>query len=118
MANVPPISLPQGLQGNLLANLPDAREGEVTESLLESPALRIERIVSHGQVSPPDFWYDQADGEWVSILQGAAQLTLLEPEETIVLRAGDYLWLAPHRRHRITWTTPDQPTVWLAVFTS
>jgi cupin 2 domain-containing protein len=24
----------------------------------------------------------------------------------------------PHRRHRVAWTTPDEPTVWLAIFYS
>jgi len=24
--------------------------------------------------------------------------------------------IAAHRKHRVEWTTPDEPTVWLAVF--
>ena len=32
------------------------------------------------------------------------------------LRAGDFVDIAPHRRHRVEWTTPDTATVWLAVF--
>lgn len=112
----PPVPLPPDQLGNLLQNLPDAREGEVTDVLLQTPTLRLERIVSHGQASPHGFWYDQAEGEWVCVLQGAGQLILLDPEETIDLRPGDYVWLAPHRRHRVAWTAPDQPTVWLAVF--
>lgn len=53
---------------NLLANLPDARQAEQFETLLQKPGIRIERIVSAGQSSPPDFWYDQPEGEWVMVL--------------------------------------------------
>ena len=59
---------------NLLRDLPDARGGEVTETLLAAPGMRIERIVSLGQASPPGFWYDQDEAEWVLLLAGAARL--------------------------------------------
>ena len=36
--------------------------------------VRIERIISHGHASPADFWYDQAQHEWVIVLKGAARL--------------------------------------------
>ena len=29
--------------------------------------------------------------------------------------AGDYLYLPAHARHRVSWTDPQQDTVWLAV---
>lgn len=29
-------------------------------TLLETPAVKVEQIISHGQASPPDFWYSQA----------------------------------------------------------
>ena len=48
---------------NLLRDLPDARAAEITEALFERPGLRIERIVSFGQASPPGFWYDQSEAE-------------------------------------------------------
>ncbi|MGE5470260.1 MAG: cupin domain-containing protein [Bacteroidota bacterium] len=84
--------------------------------LLTRPGLRIERIVSTGQASPPDFWYDQADGEWVLVLQGEAQLRFADEAAARHLRAGDFIDIAPHRRHRVNWTLPDRPTVWLAVY--
>ena len=28
---------------------------------------------------------------------------------------GDYLHLPAHKRHRVEWTAPDEPTVWLAI---
>ena len=102
--------------GNLLRNLPDARTGEVTDALLAAPGLRIERIVSHGQRSPPEFWYDQPEAEWVLLLEGAARLRFADEPNEHVLGPGDWLHIAAHRRHRIEWTDPAEPTIWLAVF--
>jgi len=101
---------------NLLRELPDPRDGEITEILLTGPGLRIERIVSLGQASPPDFWYDQAEAEWVLVLAGAARLRFADEPEERLLGPGDWVEIAAHRRHRVEWTDPAQPTVWLAVF--
>ena len=101
--------------GNLLRDLPDSRAGEVTDALCEAPGLRIERIVSHGQASPPGFWYDQAEAEWVLLLAGAARLRFADEPEEHVLSPGDWLHIAAHRRHRVEWTDPARPTIWLAV---
>ena len=101
---------------NLLAGLPDAGASEVTETLLDAPGLRIERIVSRGQASPPDFWYDQAETEWVAVLGGRARLRFADEAEDRVLGPGDHVLIEPHRRHRVEWTDPATPTIWLAVF--
>jgi cupin 2 domain-containing protein len=99
--------------GNLLAPLPASRGEEVFETLLSTPSVRIERIVSSGQVSSD--WYDQAQAEWVAVLSGGAVLQFEDEATPRELRAGDHVLIAPHRRHRVTWTDPDRPTVWLAV---
>jgi cupin 2 domain-containing protein len=101
---------------NRLSPLPDARRAEIVEELLARPGLRIERIVSLGQASPPGFWYDQQEGEWVVLLSGAARLRFADEAEPRLLRPADILDIAPHRRHRVEWTDPETPTVWLAVF--
>lgn len=101
---------------NLLAPLPDARAGEIVEALLARPGLRIERIVSLGQASPPGFWYDQEEGEWLVVLTGAARLRFADESEARRLGPGDAVDIAPRRRHRVEWTDPERPTVWLAVF--
>jgi len=104
---------------NLFAALPRSTEkSEQFQDLLQRPGLRIERIVSTGQCSPPDFWYDQAEGEWVIVLQGAARLRFADESEARALQTGDFIDIAPHRRHRVDWTDPTQTTVWLAVFYS
>ena len=101
---------------NLLQNLPDARSGEVVDTLHAERTIRIERIVSLGQVSPPGFWYDQPHAEWVLVLQGAARVLFADEATPRSFIAGDHLHIAAHRRHRVEWTDPAGPTVWLAVF--
>ena len=101
---------------NLLHDLPDARAGEVSDTLLAAPGLRIERIVSLGQASPPGFWYDQSEAEWVLLLAGAARLRFADENADRALGPGDSVHIAAHRRHRVAWTDPEHPTVWLAVF--
>ncbi len=100
---------------NLLTALPAMAGAEHVLTLLARPGLRIERIVSTGQASPPGFWYDQPQGEWVALLAGEARLRFADEAVPRQLRPGDYLDIAPHRRHRVEWTHPDLPTIWLAV---
>lgn len=99
---------------NLLTNLPDASSEEIFEPLLERPGLRLERIVSHGQITPPGEWYDQEQDEWVLVLSGAARL-VIEGNGEVAMEPGDSVFLPAHQRHRVNWTDPDQPTVWLAL---
>jgi cupin 2 domain-containing protein len=100
---------------NLLRDLPPGGAGEVTERLAGGRVVRIERIVSHGEASPAGFWYDQDEAEFVLVLSGAARLRFAEGG-VMALDPGDWVDIAPHRRHRVDWTDPEQPTVWLAVF--
>jgi cupin 2 domain-containing protein len=102
------------MTSNLFANLPKDLPEEIFETILESDQLRIERIVSLGQSSPEGFWYDQDQNEWVILLKGAAKLTV--EDKTIDLAPGDFINLPAHTKHRVEWTKPDEPTVWLAVF--
>jgi cupin 2 domain-containing protein len=101
---------------NLLSPLPDAGSAEHVDTLLNQPGLRIERIVSWGQPSPPGFWYDQPEAEWVVVLAGTARLRFADETEARVLGPGDCVDIPPHRRHRVDWTDPTVATVWLAVF--
>ena len=96
-----------------MRDLPAAPEAaERFEALLTRPGLRIERIVSSGQATPPGQWMDQAWDEWVLLVCGGAGLTL-QGEAPATLSAGDWLLNPAHRRHRVEWT--QTPTVWLAV---
>ena len=99
---------------NLLADLPPPARDEAFESLLARPGARIERIVSHGQTTPPNSPYQQDWDEWVLLVAGAARLWL-EGEPEVALTPGDHLLIPAGRRHRVSWTDPDRPTVWLAI---
>jgi cupin 2 domain-containing protein len=102
--------------GNLLEDLPADAGRESTETLVSSPAMRIERIVSRGQTSPEGFWYDQDEDEWVVVLRGRAKLRFEGENEVVEMGPGAYVLIAAHRRHRVEWTDPGEVTVWLAVF--
>ena len=103
--------------GNLLADVSAASNTgeEAVSEILARPGLKIERIVSQGQASPPEFWYDQAWNEWVIVLKGRARLQLQDEPATLALGAGDHVFIPARKRHRVEWTDPQQPTVWLAV---
>jgi cupin 2 domain-containing protein len=103
---------------NLFTDLPGHLAGEVVQLLAEGRDVRIERIVSCGQASPPGFWYDQEQHEWVAVLKGRAKLSFWETADVLEMKPGDWLSIRAHQRHRVEWTTPDEPTVWLAVFFS
>lgn len=99
-----------------LFDMPSEIPEEITADLLRAANLRIERIVSYGQASPPDFWYDQEENEWVVVLQGSARLQFEDEEALLELGAGDYVNIPARRRHRVDATTTEEPTIWLAVF--
>lgn len=89
---------------------------EITQILEKSPLVRIEKAVSCDYRSPDGFWYDQQENEWVSVLEGSAELRF--ETETVRLQAGDSLLIPAHRRHRIEWTSAQPPCIWLCVFYS
>ena len=99
---------------NLLVPIPAGFQDEFIETLAAASGVRIERIVSHGHASPEGFWYDQEQHEFVVLIKGAARLRFVD--ETVEMEPGDWINIPAHRRHRVEWTTPDEPTIWLAVF--
>ena len=101
---------------NIFANLPEHLPDELVTTLLDTGDVRIERIVSHGHASSPGFWYDQDEHEWVIVLTGAARLRFEGDDQLFEMNPGDSVNISAHKKHRVEWTTPDGPTVWLAVF--
>jgi cupin 2 domain-containing protein len=99
---------------NLFADIPADLPEVLIQPLLSTPSVGIERIVSLGHASPKGFWYDQEMHEWVLLVKGAARL-MFEGEEPIDLRPGSFVNIPAHQRHRVEWTDPDQPTIWLAI---
>ena len=104
------------LSGTLNAALPQGPQaGELFDGLIEKPGVRIERIVSTGQITPEGEWYDQVRDEFVLLVSGAARLRVDGEAEDRKLSPGGWLFLPAHCRHRVTWTQAAPPTIWLAV---
>jgi len=89
------------------------RSAEVFETLAEGSA-KIERIVSNGQKTPVNEWYDQETDEWVVLLQGQATVFFENMGEK-ELTAGDYLLIPARQKHRVTYTSESPECIWLAV---
>jgi cupin 2 domain-containing protein len=98
---------------NVFDDRPPTLPDEVFSTLLESTNVRIERIVSQRHASPEGFWYDQDHHEWVMVLKGAARLRF--EDQTVEMKSGHFINIPAHKKHRVEWTTPDEPTIWLAV---
>lgn len=91
---------------------------EIFSDLLKNKNVRIERIVSTGQTSPKDFWYDQDENEFVLLLEGEAILEFKEEDKVkeVKLNKNDYIDIKAHVKHRVKYTDTNNPTIWLAVF--
>lgn len=99
---------------NIFTKLPDASTEEIFETLVRTPGMHIERIVSQGQSTPAGEWFDQPHDEWVLLLAGAARLGYADGESRHLL-PGDWLIIPAHCKHRVEWTCPKETSIWLAV---
>ena len=88
---------------------------EILETLVSRDGVRIERIVSTGQHTPDETWYQQDEHEWVVLLQGAARIEYADGA-VVPLGTGDHVLLPAGCKHKVQWTDPDATTIWLAVF--
>ncbi len=111
----PPRHLAEGRPGQLHGRGSNGRGWLGCTVLAADATMRIERIVSHGQASPPGFWYDQDGNEWVLVVSGSAGLMIEGEKEARTFRRGDHVLIPAHVRHRVEWTDANEPTVWLAV---
>lgn len=99
---------------NIFQKLPDVSREEIFENIVSNEKVTVERIISGGQHSPPDFWYDQSKNELVFLLKGSALLSF-EDGGSIELMPGDYMLIEAHRKHRVEKTAGDTETIWLAI---
>ena len=99
---------------NIFETIPDNIETEVFEELMKSDNVRIERIISKGHKSPASGWYDQDNNEWILVVQGEAIL-LFADESSVKMKAGDYLNIMAHKKHKVEWTDPNIETIWLTI---
>ncbi|MGF1717991.1 cupin domain-containing protein [Photobacterium chitinilyticum] len=101
---------------NVFENIPAELPGEIFEDIVNTSTIRIERIISKGHTTPTDEWYDQDEHEWVVVLKGEARIRFDDNDRELHLKQGDHLNILAHQRHQVSWTIPDQETIWLAVF--
>lgn len=101
--------------GSLFEGIPNQLPEEIFDTLCSKDNITIERIVSKGHASPEGFWYNQEKDEFVLLVQGRAGLRIENTNNIIILKAGDYLNIAAHVKHRIEWTESTCETIWLAV---
>ncbi|MDM8546515.1 cupin domain-containing protein [Candidatus Venteria ishoeyi] len=99
----------------LFKGLEAKASAEIFTELLQGQQFRLERIVSTGQATAADTWYDQDEDEWVILLSGKACLHFADEAQAHELLPGDYVFIPAHCRHRVTWTDPEQISVWLAL---
>lgn len=106
------------MKENIFENIKVNKDKEQFNDIINTKDVRIERIVSNGQTSEQDFWYDQNENEFVVVLKGRAILQIKQNNEIkeYVLNQGDYLNINANIKHRVKYTSLDEPTVWLAVF--
>ncbi|WHI51735.1 cupin domain-containing protein [Microbulbifer sp. MLAF003] len=100
---------------NIFAHLPADTSVEHFTDIVKSGDMRIERIVSYGQSSPEQGWYNQEQNEWVIVLSGYG-LIEFNCGEKVRLEAGDFVEITAGRKHRVLETSSEEATVWLAVF--
>lgn len=101
---------------NIFENIPAVVTEEISDILMQKKDVRIERIISKGQSSPPGFWYDQDESEWIIIIKGSAKLKFENVPEDVEMKTGDYLNIPSHLKHRVEWTDPNEETIWLTAF--
>ncbi|MFA7419721.1 MAG: cupin domain-containing protein [Melioribacteraceae bacterium] len=99
---------------NIFAGLPENLPEEIFESIIESKDFLLERIISGGHTSPPNFWYDQEKNEFVMLMSGSAKI-IYDDGKSFSLSAGDYLIIPAHQKHRVEETDKNQKTIWLAL---
>ena len=99
---------------NIFNNIPQNLNEELFEDIICKDEIKIQRIVSQGHTTAENEWYNQENHEWVIVLQGGATISF-EDEDDVHLKSGDYLHINAHKKHRVTWTSKSEQTVWIAV---
>ncbi len=99
---------------NLFEFIPEDISEEIFTEIARGKNIKIERIISKGHISPESGWYDQDSNEWIVVLKGEAKLSF-ENGNDVHLVAGSHLTIPRRTKHKVTWTTPNTETIWLAI---
>ncbi len=98
---------------NVFEELPVNKNEELFFEIFKNEKIKIEKIVSNGQTSPDNFWYEQKENEFVLVLEGFAIVEFEDFE--IELKKGDCLNIKAMQKHRVKFTSLNETTVWFAV---
>lgn len=98
---------------NLLKNIPTISNEEIFETLAKTENITIERIISYGQITSQEYWYDQQEDEFVMVVKGRA-IIKYDDGSIYKLNENDSLYIQAHQKHQVIYTS--NPTIWLAVF--
>lgn len=99
---------------NIFEEIPYDKNEENFFEIFKNEKIKVEKIVSNGQTSPNNFWYEQEKSEFILLVEGYAKL---EFEDRVVeLRKGDCLNIKAFEKHRVSFTSLDESTIWFAVF--
>lgn len=102
-------------KSNIFSNIPTNLDDELFEDIINKESFKLQRIISQGHTTPEGEWYDQDEDEWVMLVSGEAVLSFFDNED-VHLKAGDYINIRAHKKHRVSWTKPDAKTIWLALY--
>ena len=93
-----------------IEKLPSIKEDEIINILKENENVRIERIISTGQVSD---WMIQENKEYVLLIQGIAIIEF--NDKKVEMKAGDTLFIEKLERHRVSYTSENPCCIWFCV---
>lgn len=99
---------------NIFDEIPVDKSEEKFFEIFKDEKIKIEKIVSNGQKSPQDFWYEQEKNEFVLVIEGFAIVEFEDFE--VELKKGDCLNIKAYQKHRVKFTSLDETTIWFAVF--
>ena len=99
---------------NIFDEIPVDKSEEKFFEIFKDEKIKIEKIVSNGQKSPQDFWYEQEKSEFVLVIEGFAIVEFEDFE--VELKKGDCLNIKAYQKHRVKFTSLDETTIWFAVF--
>lgn len=89
-----------------IEKLPGIEEEEIVDILKENEDVKIERIISTGQVSD---WMVQEKREYVLLIQGNAVIEF--NDKTVEMKSGDTLFIEKRERHRVAYTRDRKSVV-------
>ena len=94
-----------------IIKLPEKTEDESTDILKENSNIKIERIISTGQVTDGMI---QNREEYVILVQGNAVIEFEDRKSE--LKEGDTIIIRKEERHKVSYTSENPCCIWICIF--